>query len=160
MDRWQSYTQFSSIMNDFLFKENKIGPPYSGTGKSGSCICSYRDPELAIRSGLLDLCSNLIQLAIHCAQPDWLKKATLYKAETGLQVYLISASWEKWKSSMVTAAAAAAAKSLQSCPTLSDPMDRSLPGSSTHGIFQARVLEWDAIAFPSMVTERMAKCRA
>ena len=33
------------------------------------------------------------------------------------------------------------------CPTLSDPMDRSLPGSSVHGIFQARVLEWDAIAF-------------
>ena len=35
----------------------------------------------------------------------------------------------------------------QSCPTLSDPMDWSLPGSSVHGIFQARVLEWDAIAF-------------
>ena len=35
----------------------------------------------------------------------------------------------------------------QSCPTLSDPMDCSLPGSSFHGIFQARVLEWVAIAF-------------
>ena len=35
----------------------------------------------------------------------------------------------------------------QSCPTLSDPMDCSLPGSSAHGIFQARVLEWGAIAF-------------
>ena len=34
----------------------------------------------------------------------------------------------------------------QSCPTLSDPMDCSLPGSSVHGIFQARVLEWGAIA--------------
>ena len=34
----------------------------------------------------------------------------------------------------------------QSCPTLSDPMDCSLPGSSAHGIFQARVLEWGAIA--------------
>ena len=33
------------------------------------------------------------------------------------------------------------------CPTLSDPMDCSLPGSSIHGIFQARVLEWVAIAF-------------
>ena len=41
---------------------------------------------------------------------------------------------------------AAAAKSLQSCPTFSDPMDCSLPGSSIHGIFQARVLEWGAIA--------------
>ena len=35
----------------------------------------------------------------------------------------------------------------QSCLTLSDPMDRSPPGSSIHGIFQARVLEWVAIAF-------------
>ena len=35
----------------------------------------------------------------------------------------------------------------QWCPTLSDPMDYSLPGSSIHGIFQARVLEWGAIAF-------------
>ena len=35
----------------------------------------------------------------------------------------------------------------QSCPTLSDPMDCSLPGSSVFGIFQARVLEWGAIAF-------------
>ena len=37
----------------------------------------------------------------------------------------------------------------QSCPTLRDPMDCSLPGSSTYGIFQARVLEWGAIAFSS-----------
>ena len=35
----------------------------------------------------------------------------------------------------------------QSCPTLSDPMDGSLPGSFAHGIFQARVLKWVAIAF-------------
>ena len=35
----------------------------------------------------------------------------------------------------------------QLCPTLSDPMDCSLSGSSVHGIFQARVLEWGAIAF-------------
>ena len=35
----------------------------------------------------------------------------------------------------------------QSCPTLSDPMDCSLPGSSVHGVFQAGVLEWGAIAF-------------
>ena len=35
----------------------------------------------------------------------------------------------------------------QSCPTLSDPMDCSLPDSSIHGIFQARILEWGAIAF-------------
>ena len=39
------------------------------------------------------------------------------------------------------------AKLLQSCPTLCDPMDGSLPGSSVHGIFQARILEWVAISF-------------
>ena len=38
----------------------------------------------------------------------------------------------------------------QSCPTLSDPMDYSLPGSSIHGIFQARVLDWVAIAFSAL----------
>ena len=40
----------------------------------------------------------------------------------------------------------------QSCPTLSDPMDCSLSGSSVHGIFQARVLEWGAIAFSDIYT--------
>ena len=39
---------------------------------------------------------------------------------------------------------------VQSCPTLSDPMDCSLPGSSVHGIFQARLLEWGAIAFSEL----------
>jgi len=38
----------------------------------------------------------------------------------------------------------------QSCPTLSNLMDCSLPSSSVHGIFQARVLEWGAIAFSAM----------
>ena len=38
----------------------------------------------------------------------------------------------------------------QSCPTLPDPMDCSPPGSSVHGIFQARVLEWGAVAFSSV----------
>ena len=43
----------------------------------------------------------------------------------------------------------------QSSPTLSDPMDCSLPGSSVHGIFQARVLEWGAIAFSVGKTGRL-----
>ena len=41
----------------------------------------------------------------------------------------------------------------QSCPTLRDPMDCSPPDSSIHGIFQARVLEWVAIAFAIRVIE-------
>ena len=51
------------------------------------------------------------------------------------------------------AAAAAAAKSLQLCPTLCDPIDDSPPGSPVPGIFQARTLEWGAISFSSSVTK-------
>ena len=49
--------------------------------------------------------------------------------------------------SVIHAAAAAAAKSLQSCPTLCDPIDGSSPGSPVPGILQARTLEWVAISF-------------
>ena len=44
----------------------------------------------------------------------------------------------------------------QSCPTLSGPMDCSLPGSSVHGIFQASVLEWGAIVFSGIGMRRMS----
>ena len=50
------------------------------------------------------------------------------------------------------AAAAAAAKSLQSCPTLCNPIDGSPPGSAVPGILQARTLEW--VAIPSPMHER------
>ena len=45
----------------------------------------------------------------------------------------------------------------QSCSTLSDPMDCSLPGSSVHGIFQVKVLEWVAVAF-SIPTIDLSAC--
>ena len=48
---------------------------------------------------------------------------------------------------MTNLAAAAASKSLQSFPTLCDPLDGSPPGSPVHGTLQARILEWGAIAF-------------
>ena len=47
----------------------------------------------------------------------------------------------------------------QSCLTLSDPMDCSLPGSSVHGILQARVLEWGAITFSGRSSIQLAKIR-
>ena len=63
--------------------------------------------------------------------------------------FLVAAG-ELWHSSLcveVFSAAAAAAKSLQSCPTLCDPIDGSPPGSPVPGIHQARTLEWVAISF-------------
>ena len=51
----------------------------------------------------------------------------------------------------------AAAKLLQSCLTLCNPIDGSPPGSSVHGIFQARVLEWAAIAFSGEVYKASLK---
>ena len=57
----------------------------------------------------------------------------------------------KWKETdtytIRRVAAAAAAKLLQSCPTMCDPIDGSPPGSSIPGILQARILEWVAISF-------------
>ena len=47
----------------------------------------------------------------------------------------------------------------QSCPTLRNPMDCNLPGSSVHGIFQARVLEWVAIAFSATPYLAFVICR-
>ena len=47
----------------------------------------------------------------------------------------------------------------ESCPTLSDPMDCSPPGSSVHEIFQARVLEWGAIAFSVQIAEERRKAK-
>ena len=54
-----------------------------------------------------------------------------------------------------TATNTAAAKSLQSCPTLCDPIDGSLPGSPIPGILQARALEWGAIAFSDTATKTL-----
>ena len=55
---------------------------------------------------------------------------------------------------IITAAAATAAKSRQSCLTLCGPIDGSSPGSSVPGILQARTLEWVAISFPMHESEK------
>ena len=56
--------------------------------------------------------------------------------------------------------AAAAAKSLQSCPTLCDPIDCSPPGPSVHETFQARALEWGATAFSNMLSAAAAAAKS
>ena len=65
-----------------------------------------------------------------------------------LGTFLLVILWElKVKYKKLVFASAAAAKSLQSCPTLRDPIDGSPPGSPAPGILQARTLEWVAISF-------------
>ena len=61
------------------------------------------------------------------------------------RLFTTGAPWEALQ--YYYAGAAAAAKSLQSCPTLCDPIDGSPPGSPVPGILQARALEWVAISF-------------
>ena len=55
--------------------------------------------------------------------------------------------------------AAAAAKSLQSCPTLCDPREGNPPGSPVPGILQARTLEWVAISFPNVKVKSLSRVR-
>ena len=66
------------------------------------------------------------------------------------RTWKLSQCWGHWmmtRSEFSKTAAAAAAKSLQSCPTLCDPIDGSPPGSPVPGVLQTRTLEWVAIAF-------------
>ena len=70
------------------------------------------------------------------------KNRTLTSPALAGGFFTTSATWEA-----LTCTAAAAAKSLQSCPTLCDPIDDSPPGPAVPGILQARTLEWVAISF-------------
>ena len=72
--------------------------------------------------------------------PAWTSRSSRF-------IYCWSLSWRILSITLLVCAAAAAAKSLQSCPTLCDPVDGSLPGSAVPGIPQARTLEWVAISF-------------
>ena len=68
----------------------------------------------------------------------WTHRATA-QTNTNPSVWEVTKAWYPKKGKETEVA--------QSCPTLYDPMDRSPPGSSVHGIFQARELEWVAISF-------------
>ena len=59
-------------------------------------------------------------------------------------------NWEKWKVKVLAA---------QLCPTLCDPVNCSLPGSSVHGILQVRVLEWVTIPFSTGSSQGLLNCR-
>ena len=93
------------------------------------------------------------QAAAHgVTKTEWVITKQMANPQLTSSVIISSVQFSRWHH-----AAAAAAKSLQSCPTLSDPMDCSPPGFSVHGIFQARVLEWGAIAFSALTSYSIVK---
>ena len=94
--------------------------------KSGFWICRL---SLKLVCQLISGATSLRQLLINPAEKD---------QKVNLLIYYINYKYH---------AVAAAAKSLQSCPTLWDPIDGSPPGSPVPGILQARTLEWVAISF-------------
>ena len=92
---------------------------------------------------LLPYCSRIFSPAPYLLTPrvEHSKNKTLFLYSVCSKLFTDTTSSKR------PAAAAAAAKSLQSCPTLCDPIDGSPPGSSVPGILQARTLEWVAISF-------------
>ena len=78
----------------------------------------------------------------------WVRKIPWRRAGNPLQCSCLETPMDRGV--CPAAAAAAAAKSLQSCPTLCGPIDGSPPGFSVPGILQARILEWAAISFSNV----------
>ena len=115
---------------DFIFLGSKITA-------DGDCSHEIKRRLLLGRKVMINLDSILKSRDISLLTKVHLVKATVFSV-----VVYGCESWTRKK-----AAAATAAKSLQSCPTLCNPIDGSPPGSSAPGILQARTLEWVAIFF-------------
>ena len=77
-----------------------------------------------------------------------MRNAGLDEAQAGIKI-----ARRKINNLRYASADADAAKSLQSYPTISNPMDCSPPGSTIHGVLQARVLEWGTIAFSGYASD-------
>ena len=130
--------QFSSLSRVRLFVT-----PWTAAHQASLSITNTRSLlklmsiELVMPSNYLTLSCPLLLL------PSIFPSIRVFSSELALPI-----RWPKyWSFSFCISPAAAAAKSLQSCPTLCDPRDGSPPGSPIPGILQARTLEWVAISF-------------
>ena len=115
-------------------------------GKSNQSILKEISPEYSFEGLMLKL---KLQYFGHLMRRTDSFQKTLMLGKIGGRRRRGRQRMRWWIASLTqwTSVWAAAAKSLQSCLTLSDPRDCSLPGSSVHEILQAKVLEWGAIAF-------------
>ena len=128
---WQIDGETTETVRDFILGGSKI------TADGNSC----HEIKLCLLLGRKAM-TNLDNL-LKSRDITLLTKVHLVKAMVFLVVMYGCESWT------IKKAAAAAAKSLQSCPTLCNPIDGSPPGSPVPGILQARTLEWVAISFSS-----------
>ena len=101
-------------------------------------LAALTDPEGKLGVCLAPHCSSALSTRQRLNEEEWV--VTSLKARFSTNLALTEHTGRLH-------AAAAAAKSLQSCPTPCDPRDRSPPGSTVPGILQARTLEWVAISF-------------
>ena len=116
---------------------------WSGSTDSKTLDYERTNPAAACRCQVTSVVSDSVRL--HRRQPTKLLRPWDSSGKnTGVGCHFLLQCMKVESESEVT----------QSCPTLSDPMDYSLPGSSVHGIFRATVLEWGATAFSQRTNPR------
>ena len=134
---------YSSIIYTYVHILEKAMAPHSST-------LAWRIPGTAEPCGLPSTGSHRVghdwsDLAAACPYSDS-SLIGYYKTEYSPLCYTVGSCWLSILYILVFVCVCACAKLLQLCLTLCDPMDYSLPGSSVHGILQARILEWVAIS--------------
>ena len=129
---WQIDGETMETVTDFIFLGSKISA-------DGDCSHDIKRYLLLGRKAITNLDSILKSRDIILPTKVRLVKAMVFP--------VVMYGCESWSVKKAAAAATATAKSLQSCPTLCDPIDGSPPGSPIPGILQARTPEWVAISF-------------
>ena len=143
----------SPLSMKFFRQEYWSGLPFSSSGDLPNPGIEPESPALQADSLRYRACEQwrfLLEIKKIRHQAWWFPSSSQQRGLWGLTLTFIF-MLAQGGSHAVNRVAAAAAKSLQSCPTLLDSMDCSPPGSSVHGVFQARVLELGAIAFSKLI---------
>ena len=120
------------------WQPTRLPHPWDSPGKNTGVGCHFLLQCMKVKgeSEVIQSCPTLSD-PMDCSPPGPSRPWDFPGKRTGVGCHCLLQCMKVKSKSEVT----------QSCPTLSDPMDCSPPGSSVHGIFQARVLEWGAIAF-------------